>query len=480
MENEQNDSRGETRQSFFAKQQRVNAARAVFQQLSVVLRNATLYPAAHPFLLASAEKFLDRIAELMAGRNETSFYFVAGELFFETLSVPLDENLSLLMEQFINREMGGVTFKLGLTQTEVIKFASLFGKDTTVFTGKGDLNEALGKENILNIELHRVLLAGQKAAGKGDGLKKEKKGAAEIFSDAVSMVKEIVQAVHLEKSIDMRKMNTTVQTMVDNILENRDAFMGLTSIKMYDEYTFAHSVNVSVLAISLGTFLSFEKPQVAAVGVAGLLHDIGKVNVPIDIINKPGKLTEEEWAMVKRHPIEGALIISDIPGVTKLAMVTAFEHHQYSEVRGYPAIDGHHQQHLFSKIVSLCDAYDAITANRVYYRIRRPMDQAIRILLDGRGRIFDPILVKAFVNMIGLFPVGTLLKLDTGEIGLVMHQTRDLMRPRVLLLDKFDGSEKEMGTEISLLETVGGHHKRSVAGTIDPYEAKIDVKKYLD
>ena len=286
--------------------------------------------------------------------------------------------------------------------------------------------------------------------------------------------------MHLEKAINMRKMNTTVQTMVDNILENRDAFMGLTSIKMYDEYTFAHSVNVSVLAISLGTFLSFEKPQVAAVGVAGLLHDIGKVNVPLEIINKPGKLTEEEWAMVKRHPIEGALILSDIPGVTKLAMVTSFEHHQHGEVRGYPAIDDRHQQHLFSQIVSLCDAYDAITATRVYYSIQKPLDQAVRILLADRGKSFDPILVKAFVNMIGLFPVGTLLKLDTGEIGVVMHQTRDLMRPRVLLLDKFDGSEKETGTEVSLLETVGGRYKRSIAGTINPYKAKIDIKKYID
>jgi HD-GYP domain-containing protein (c-di-GMP phosphodiesterase class II) len=293
-------------------------------------------------------------------------------------------------------------------------------------------------------------------------------------------VKELVHAVHLDKAINMRKMNTTVQTMVDNILDNRDAFMGLTSIKMYDEYTFAHSVNVSVLAISLGTFLSFEKPQVAALGMAGLLHDIGKVSVPLDIINKPGKLTDDEWELVKRHPIEGALILSDVPGVTKLAMVAAFEHHQHGEIRGYPEIDDRHQQHLFSQIVALVDAYDAITAARVYYSLQTPLDQAIRILLKKGGSAFDPILVKAFVNMIGIFPVGTLLKLDTGEIGLVVHQTRDLMRPRVLLLDKFDGSEKEGGTEITLLETAGGHYKRSVAGTINPYVAKIDVKKYLN
>jgi hypothetical protein len=116
----------------------------------------------------------------------------------------------------------------------------------------------------------------------------------------------------------------------------------------------------------------------------------------------------------------------------------------------------------------------------VYYSSRTTPDQAIRILLKNRGKIFDPILVKAFVNMIGLFPVGTVLKLDTGEVGLVTHQTRDLMRPRVLLLTRFDGSEKEAGEDVSLLETVNGQYVRSIVGTINPYTAGIDVKLYLD
>jgi HD-GYP domain-containing protein (c-di-GMP phosphodiesterase class II) len=209
------------------------------------------------------------------------------------------------------------------------------------------------------------------------------------------------------------------------------------------------------------------------------MHDIGKVNVPHEIINKPGKLTDEEWEHVKRHPIEGALLLSDIPGVSKLAMVAAFEHHQHGDVRGYPQVEGVLRQHPFSQIVALADAYEALTAARVYYSAQMPPDNAIRILLSKRGTVFNPILVKAMVNMLGIFPIGTLLKLDTAEIGLVLHQTRDLMRPRVLLLTRFDGSEKESGTEASLLETVGGKYKRSINGTIDPSPANIDVKRYL-
>jgi len=477
MADAENDSRGEARQSFFAKQQLLGSVKTAFLYLSAVMKNVTLYPVSHPFLLASAEKLVGKINELLIDRKQAAFYIVGGELFFETLSVPIDQNLSLLLEQFAVRRLGGVILKPGVTEQELITFAALMNRDPAFFTARGSATETVEQEGIEHIELHRALLVDQKV---GSAVKEGKEKSVEIFMDAIETVKELVHAVHLEKAVNMRKMNTVVQAMVDDILDNRDALMGLTSIKMYDEYTFAHSVNTAILAISLGTFLSLEKTHVAALGVAGLLHDIGKVRVPAEIINKPGKLTDEEWEVVKRHPVEGALILSDIPGVTKLAMVTAFEHHQHGDVRGYPAIDDILQQHPFSQIVSLADAYDALTAVRVYYSAQLPPDQAVRILLKKRGGAFDPALVKTFVNMIGIFPIGTLLKLDTGEIGLVMRQTRDLMRPRVLLLSRFDGSEKETGAEVSLLETAGGRYRRTVIGAIDPYKARINVKRYLE
>jgi HD-GYP domain-containing protein (c-di-GMP phosphodiesterase class II) len=319
-------------------------------------------------------------------------------------------------------------------------------------------------------------------------LKAGKKRASEVFKDAIDTVQEMVQAMHFGQLSSARKVNSVVQTMVDNILDNRDALMGLTGLKMYDEYTFAHCVNTSILAASLGTFLSFNKPQIAILGIAGLMHDIGKASVPLEITNKPGKLTDEEWEQMKRHPVEGALLLVDNPGVSKLAMVAAFEHHQHGggmggaetlqRAGGYPQVTIQHERHPFSQIVALADAYEALTAARVYYSSRIPPDRSIRILIKNRGITSDPVLLKAFINMVGIFPIGTLLKLDTGEIGLVMHQTRDLMRPRVLILTRFDGSEKET-QDISLLETAGGHYRRSAVGIVDPNTTKIDIKQYL-
>ncbi len=476
MADQKNDSRGESRQSFFAKQLLLGTAKTAFQQLSGLLKNVTIYPESHPFLLALAEKFIVTIEGLLVGRKEVAFYLVSGELFFETHSVPLDQSISVLVEHFISRDIGGIVFKPELTTAELIRLAVLMSKEPAALTAEGGVIEVAGREKIPHIELHRVLLVDKKTGG---AIKEGQKRATELFMDAIEAIKDVVQSVHLDKAISTRRLNNVVQTIVDNVLDNRDALMGLTSLKMYDEYTFAHSVNTSILAISLGTFLSFEKPQIAALGIAAMLHDIGKVRVPVEIINKPAKLTEEEWEAVRRHPVEGALIASSIPGVTKLAMVSAFEHHQHGAT-GYPHVETAVHPHLFSQIVSLADSYEALTAARVYYSVQMPSDQAIRILVNKRGSTFNPVLVKAFVNMIGIFPIGTVLKLSSGEVGLVLHQTRDLMRPRILLLTKFDGSEKESGTEISLLETAGGKYKRDVVGTINPYAANIDIKRYLE
>jgi HD-GYP domain-containing protein (c-di-GMP phosphodiesterase class II) len=476
MSEGQNDSRGEARQSFYAKQHLIESARTAFQLLSAVIKSATLYPEAHPSLLASADKFRKKIEELLASRKEVAFYFVGGELFFETLSVLIDQSLSLLMEQFSARDIGGIVFRPGLKSQELIKLAGLMNKDSEFLTGQADANDVIMKQGIMHIELHRVLLVDKDT---GSAIKEGKKKASEIYKEALDAVKGMVQAVQRDEASNLRKMNTMVQGMVDYIMDNRDALMGLTCIKMYDEYTFSHSVNTSILAVSLGSYLSFEKREIAALGIAGLMHDIGKVNVPHEVINKPGKLTFEEWEQVRRHPVEGALLLAEVPGLSKLATVAAFEHHQHGG-QGYPRVEGEIKVHPFSQIVSLADAYEALTAARVYYSAQMPVDQAIRILLAKRGPIFNPVLVKAFVNMIGIFPVGTILKLDTGEVGLVKHQTRDLLRPRVLLLTKFDGSEKENGVETSLLETVGGRYKRTMTGIINAHEMKINIKKYLE
>lgn len=458
--------------SFYHQQRLIELAKKGFAQLSALLKNAVIYPPAHPFLLGSAEQLIVTLEELFSKRKEASYHLVAGELFFETFSVPLEEALSQTVEEICKRGIGGITFHPGVKRDELIAFAYIIKQDVHEVIGRGGAAALMNKAGISRITVHR-LASGEVRTKKGAGEKRP----AEIFLDGIETIKEIVHTARIGKPLNSRRLQGFIHSMVDSIMQNRDALVGLTSIKMYDEYTFAHSVNVAVLCVAMGSFLSLGKNQVASLGIAGMLHDIGKVNIPLEIINKPEALTDSEWEFVKRHPAEGAVILSGLPGVGRLAMVAAFEHHMHHDLSGYPRTGtGSFDLHPFSKIVAIADAYDALTSTRVYYDAPQPPYQAVMALLSKRGALFDPVFVKAFVNMVGLFPIGTLLRLDTGETGLVIHQTHDLFRPRVLLLTTFDGTEKE---EVGLLERESGRYKRTAVAVVDPSTIPVDINSYL-
>jgi HD-GYP domain-containing protein (c-di-GMP phosphodiesterase class II) len=473
MQENDPDAGSGSRFSYFVQQQLVNIAKKAFQQLAALLRNAALYPPAHPSLLSSAEQLILTLEEIYSRRQEASFHIIAGELYFETFSVLIEESQAILVEEMARKDIGGVIFLPGLTRGELVSFAYLMQRDLNFFASQGGLSALLLQEGIRHITVHRVLPLSRRAETMQGEAKRK---TTEIFLDAIDTVKEMVHSEHIGKALNVRRLQTVVHTMVDTILDNQDALVGLTSIKLYDEYTFAHSVNVAILSIAMGAFLSLEKHKISALGFSGMLHDIGKVTIPLEITNKADALTEAEWTIVKRHPVEGAVILSGMAGVSRLAMVAAFEHHQHYDAKGYPQTRDIVQQHPFSRIVAIADAYDALTSVRVYYNVSTPPDEAVRILLKRRGTVFDTMLVKVFVNMIGILPIGTLLRLDTGEMGLVVHQTRDLVRPRVLLLRTFDGTEKE---EVSLLEMERGKYKRSIAGAIDPNRIKINLNQYF-
>lgn len=472
MPEERGKVKDDSRLSFYLQQQLIAAAKTAFQQMATLIKSAQLYPPAHPSLLATVDQFSATMEDLLSKRGEAVYYFIAGELFFETYSVPTEEPLAVLIESMVQRDIGGLHFRQGLSRKELVSFAGIMNRDRSGMIAEGGISALLLREGVNHISIHAVLPFDIKAKEH----KRTGKSPAEVFLDAIGTVKELVQTAHAGKVVNIRKIQTTVYAMVDNIMDNRDAMIGLTSIKLYDEYTFAHSVNVSLLSIALGAFLALDKSQIAALGLAGMLHDIGKVNVPLQIINKPEALTDEEWEVMKRHPIEGALILTTMSGVSPLAIVAAFEHHLHHDTRGYPSISDFGEMHPFSQVVAITDAYDALTSSRVYYNLATPPDEAVRILLRKRGTNFNPMLVKAFVNLVGIFPVGTLVRLSTGEVGLVMHQTGDLLRPKVLLLRTFDGTETE---EVNLLEMEKGRYKRSILDSIDPQNMNVNIAQYF-
>lgn len=314
----------------------------------------------------------------------------------------------------------------------------------------------------------------------------QKRRSKEVYFKSINLVKEVMEGARQQKIVNIRKAKRLMQTAINVIMQDDSALLGLANIKNYDEYTFNHSVNVAIYAIALGLRVGIPKKHLAHLGMAGLFHDIGKTMVPKEILNKPGKLDPEEWESVRAHPVVGAEMVMKMKewGELSTRMINgAFEHHLRYDLSGYPKLTRKRKLSLFGRIITLADFYDALGRPRVYNRFPYVSEKILGLMMERSGKDFDPILVKVFVNMVGIYPLGTLVLLDTNEMGIVIQAQEEpnlIDRPKVNLLFYKDGQYRK-GRVIDLTEKdeATGQYKWTVVKTLDPNEYHINVAEYL-
>jgi putative nucleotidyltransferase with HDIG domain len=314
----------------------------------------------------------------------------------------------------------------------------------------------------------------------------QKKFSKEVYFKSIGLVKEVVESINQQKALNIRKAKRLMQNAVNAIMQDESTLLGLANIKNYDEYTFNHSVNVAIYAIALGQRIGIPKKHLSHLGMAGLFHDIGKTRIPKEILNKSGKLSSEEWTMMRAHPIMGSEIVMRMKEWGELStrlMDATFEHHLKYDLTGYPRLTRKRKITLFGRIVTIADFYDALVRPRVYNRFPYVSEKILGIMLERSGKDFDPAIVKVFINMIGIFPLGTLVLLNTNEMGIVTQIQEDselIDRPKVCLLYYSDG-EYRKGKVVDLREMDEGakDFKRSIVKTLDPNEYNINVAEFL-
>jgi HD-GYP domain-containing protein (c-di-GMP phosphodiesterase class II) len=222
------------------------------------------------------------------------------------------------------------------------------------------------------------------------------------------------------------------------------AIVGLTALKDHDEYTYAHCVNVSVLSVSIGQALGLPRQALADLGVAALLHDIGKVAVPGEVLRKPAKLTPDEWGFIRRHPLEGVKMMFRMPGLSPLtldSMRVCLEHHMNFDLTGYPEVAHEWAQATLSRIVAMADCFDAMTAHRAYHKRPRTPFEALQYLLGPARVQFDPAVLWSLVRTVGLYPAGSMLLTESNHMVLaVSPNPADLRRPYCRVLVRPDGT----------------------------------------
>ena len=315
---------------------------------------------------------------------------------------------------------------------------------------------------------------------------KSKEVAKKTYAQSVAVTKDLMTSVRLGRSPNIKKIKRIVQGIVDQILNEETSLIGLTTIRDYDEYTFTHSVNVCIFAVALGKRLGLGKIQLYDLGMAALFHDIGKSRVPSDVLNKVGGLTDDEWRLIAAHPWLGALSLFQFRGQQELpyrAMIVAHEHHMKIDLSGYPRPIRERSLSMFSKIVAVADGFDAATSRRAYQTTPLTPAQVMMEMRDNPRRGMDPVVVKAFINLTGIYPVGTLVILDTFELGIV-HSANPipemLSRPIVRIISDEQGNLQHPGTLFDLAEQgTEGVFLRTIIKTENPERYGIRIGDYF-
>jgi putative nucleotidyltransferase with HDIG domain len=267
----------------------------------------------------------------------------------------------------------------------------------------------------------------------------ESAAAKLILGEAVGVVDGLLHDVRLGKQLDPVKARPLVKALHASVLRNPGALISLCRIKAADTYTFQHSVSICALLVSFAHALGMDAATVEEAGLGGLLHDVGKMKIPNEILNKPGKLTETEFDIMKSHASISRELLAGVPGVSEMVIQIAGEHHEKMNGGGYPRGIPGAQISQIGRMTAIVDVYDALTSNRVYHKGMEPTE-VLKKLLEWSGTHLDGSLVQQYIRALGIYPVGSLVRLSGGRLAIVVEQSEDLLRPMVRVV--FDTAHK--------------------------------------
>ncbi len=464
----------------FATAKRLERARELARAFAVAQTNASLYPPSHPLVVQSNTDFVSAVSGVMdLGFEDVTINVYKGTLFIEDHVLP-EESVTYrkLIEDLLAREVSAVTLELTFGENDAVALVGLLNESgISEIEQARDYLESKGATAVKVAETTELDEAVKEAEERENKL-----AARQDYDQGVTIMKDVETQVKLGRVFDVEPLQNLVGNLLNNLFKDPAAVLGLTAIKSHDDYTLNHSINVCILGLSLGASLGLDSESLKSLGLSALLYDLGKVRIPEGILNKEGPLSADEWQIVKSHATEGADLLKRIQLVDQMPMVVAYEHHQRHDMQGYPETQAPSEQHLFSKIVALCDAYDAMTTRRPFRREIRP-DKALAVLMQGRNKAYDPSLTKALVAMLGIYPMGAVVKMSDGTTGVVFRVNRDdLLRPRIRRLIDRTGRwlEQPETIDLRLISEESGTFSLSIDECIPAAEAGIeDVWQYL-
>jgi HD-GYP domain-containing protein (c-di-GMP phosphodiesterase class II) len=370
------------------------------------------------------------------------------------LRVEVDLFLSYhyVLDEFKRRNLASAAFSSRAGAEDLLDFLYAFREAGLVPPGEDPfqrLHEGLGERED-PVVLVSPLLEGDTALVYSPEDVRQRSFAT--FFKAVYLTRGILSTVRTQRVMNVRRAKRLVTSLVDILSLDESTLLGLTNIKNFDDYTYNHSVNVCVLSLAVGRRLGLKRRQLSELGLSALFHDLGKTTLPSSLLNKQGKLDREELERLRRHPVDGVKQIITLKGLSKVTaklIISVFRHHNNHDGSGYSVLREDEEQSLYSRIIRIADSYDAMTSKRIYRRGHKNNTEAVEELWSLAGSHFDPVLLKVFITTVGIYPVGTLVQLNSGEIAVVTRNTgrnEDLLTPVVRTLGTWERQPHEPAT----------------------------------
>lgn len=470
-------------------EERADLGKKLVKQLSILIKTAQIHGMGNLAFDQPIEKFHHTLETLFIGDSKVVLTLEGDALFLGETKLKIDidgfSSLMFVINEMKKREIGSITFSKGVSKREVISFCVIFAiLDINMPDPFERFQQEKDKAHLTNLEVERYEEIKEKEF-LDDIFKDKKELAKKTYVSTVTAVSEVMDSLKLKQAVSLKRSKRVVQSMVDLMLQEDSTLLGLTNLRSHDEYTYNHSVNVCILALAIGQRLGYRKRGLSELGMAALFHDLGKYDIPLEILNKPTDFTPEEWEIMRRHPIMSVKELVRLKGIHEMAVkvaIGAFEHHLNYDLSGYPKLATKRKLSLVGRIVCIVDCYDALTASRVYSRIPFSPDKALRFMLSRSGKAFDPVLMKLFVNSIGVFPIGTLVLLNTKEIGIVAVSNPNPEkgdRPKIRIIMDASGNESEEKFVDLSEEDSRGHFVYDIVNVIDATQYKIDVGRYF-
>lgn len=463
-------------------------SRETLQQLAVLIRNSYLHDLGNQVFEEPLEKLVQSVSQLVL--TEGSLHLErAGQEFFANGNRIRMEFRSLTAYKYVLNELGkrgvgGISFANRPSKGSLTAFLDVFCRAREGETGEGSLVERLNRElrdrEVRGIEL--LPSRDEVSLPESELSSDRRERALNAYQQALDFIRESMMTVDSPAQVNVRKAKRSVQKLVDMSYEEGSGFSlaGMASIKAHDDYTFNHMVNVCVLAIAFGQRLGLKRHSLAQLGLCALYHDMGKLHIPHEVLNKQNGLTEEEWAVMGNHTVYAArtlfpLIVLERGTVNRI--LTALQHHRRYDGTGYPKLKIRKKQSLYARVTAIVDTFDAMTTKRIYQRQYLP-DEAIAVMYQGAGTRYDPLLVKAFINCMGIFPIGSTVVLRTGELAVVVDSNPDpdhIHQPRIRIVT--DSRRQKVAPFLADLSQPG-EEARGILHCVDPEEFGIVSAHY--